>query len=190
MSRRIAALATTTSSRPHSSIACSVRLAAPARVATNSVFATASPPACRISSTTDWANPGSLPPPNGCPPRSLTTIRAPRSASSSASQPPMPPPAPVTMMTSPSKLSLLLLPPITLRKAGPRHDCPEHSGRRLGHSTRSVTLSAMLSHTEAARSRCSLNGEGRWTRWRDRHDDRRVDAWRHSVRERQLGPRG
>ena len=84
LSRRMAAFATTASSRPHSSIACSVRLAAPSGVATDSVFATASPPAALISWTTVSASPGSLPPPKGWPPRSFTTTRAPRLASSNA----------------------------------------------------------------------------------------------------------
>ena len=65
LSRRMAAFATTASSRPHSFIACSVRLAAPSGVETDSVLATASPPAARISATTASARPGSLPPPNG-----------------------------------------------------------------------------------------------------------------------------
>ena len=61
LSRRMAAFATTASRRPHSSIACSVRLAAPSGVETDSVLATASPPAARISCDDGLGQPGIAP---------------------------------------------------------------------------------------------------------------------------------
>ena len=64
-SRTMAALATTASSRPHVSMACSVIPAAPVASATDAVLATASPPSERISSTTASARRVSSPPPNG-----------------------------------------------------------------------------------------------------------------------------
>src|SRR5829696_176327 len=62
----------------------------------------ASPPAALISSTTIWAAVVALPVPSTEPPRSFTTTRAPRRASSSACERPRPPPAPVTIATLPS----------------------------------------------------------------------------------------
>ena len=56
----MAALATTASSRPHVSMACSVRLAAPATSATDAVLATASPPSARISSDDGFGQTGVL----------------------------------------------------------------------------------------------------------------------------------
>src|SRR5438309_3995447 len=73
-------------------------LSPPSTVETLSWLATATPPAARISATTFAAGEES-------PPRSLTTTRAPRRASSSAWQRPSPRPAPVTIATSPSNLS-------------------------------------------------------------------------------------
>src|SRR5438309_7575271 len=74
-------------------------------------FATASPPAATISSTTLCA---ALPPPAGDPsrptPMSLTTTRAPSAAKANACARPMPPPAPVTMTTRPSTSPILMSP--------------------------------------------------------------------------------
>jgi hypothetical protein len=56
----------------------------PSGVATLSVSATASPPAALISSTTFWAAALVAALPSTEPPRSLTTMRAPRRASSRA----------------------------------------------------------------------------------------------------------
>src|SRR5690606_5302045 len=64
----------------------------------------ASPPASSISATTLAAADSEEPTPSTDPPRSLTTTRAPRRASSSAYVRPRPPPAPVTMATRPSKV--------------------------------------------------------------------------------------
>jgi hypothetical protein len=72
---------------------------APSRVAIESVFATAEPPAARISRTTASAGPVSLPSPLSEAPMSLTTTHAPAAASCSAMSRPMPPPAPVTTAT-------------------------------------------------------------------------------------------
>ena len=60
-------------------------------------------PAAAISAATADAGPASAPSPSIEPPRSLTTTRAPRSASRRAWARPMPRPAPVTTATRPSK---------------------------------------------------------------------------------------
>src|SRR5271166_283146 len=82
-------------------------------------FATASPPAAVISSTTPCA---ALPPPAGDPsrptPMSLTTTRAPSAANAKACARPIPPPAPVTMTTRPSTSPMLVTP--LLDRAGVR----------------------------------------------------------------------
>src|ERR1700756_2823381 len=74
-------------------------------------FATASPPAAAISSTTLCA---ALPPPAGDPsrptPMSLTTTRAPSAAKAKACARPIPPPAPVTMTMRPSTSPMLVTP--------------------------------------------------------------------------------
>src|SRR6478752_5182997 len=93
-----------TSRRPKRSIAASTSVRAPASVATSLVSAIASPPAATISSVTVAAGPASAPSPRIEPPRSLTTTRAPRSASRRAYARPMPRPAPVITATRPSKL--------------------------------------------------------------------------------------
>ena len=102
LSRRMPALLMTMSTLPNASTALCTMAAPPSGVATESVFATASPPAAWISSTTSWAAPLSLPVPSTAPPRSFTTMSAPRLAIISACCLPRPPPAPVMIATLPS----------------------------------------------------------------------------------------
>src|SRR5437660_2272269 len=106
-SRRMPALATTTSSRPNAFSAVCTRRAAPSQSAQSSVLGTAMPPAPWISSTTASAGPADAPEPSTAPPRSLTTTRAPCAASAIAWARPSPRPAPVTTATRPSQ-SLLI----------------------------------------------------------------------------------
>ena len=84
LSRRMPALLMTMSTVPNASTAVCTMASPPSGVATLSPLATASPPSASISLTTCWAGPASPPSPDTEPPRSLTTMRAPRSASSSA----------------------------------------------------------------------------------------------------------
>src|SRR5436305_6815498 len=108
-SRRNPALLTSTSSRPNSSMAVRTSPAAPSQSETSSAFATASPPAARISSTTCCAGAADVPSPSRDVPMSLTTTRAPSAANASACARPRPPPAPVTMTTRPSQIPIALL---------------------------------------------------------------------------------
>ena len=103
-SRRMPAQQTTMSRRPKLSMAvCTIR-SPPSIVATDSVHATAVPPASRISPTTtsaiDWSNPV----PSTLTPGSTTTTLAPSSAISFAIPRPTPRPEPVTIATFPSRL--------------------------------------------------------------------------------------
>src|SRR5580765_9065217 len=107
-SRRIPALLTRMSTRPKRSTACSTMRPAPAKSATFSPFATASPPSASISRTTSCAGPSSAPSPASDAPRSLTTIFAPARASASACSRPIPRPAPVTIATLPLKSGIAL----------------------------------------------------------------------------------
>src|ERR1022692_2425941 len=109
-SRRIPALFTTMLSLPKLSVAHSMIRLADLKSVTLSKFATASPPAERISFTTSSAGERDCPVPSKCPPRSLTTTFAPCFAISSASSRPMPRPAPVTTATFPSSRAILLVP--------------------------------------------------------------------------------
>ena len=83
-SRRMPALLITTSSRPNASSAVPMMRADACQSVTSSVFATASPPSARISSTTSAAGPVDAPAPSEPPPRSFTTSRAPSRASANA----------------------------------------------------------------------------------------------------------
>src|SRR5262245_34374819 len=91
----------------------------PSIVATLSWFATASPPAARISSTTRSAIDEPPPVPSRAPPRSFTTTAAPARASASACSRPSPPPAPVTIATLPSSRPTLYLLPLRRDAAHP-----------------------------------------------------------------------
>src|SRR5688572_1948403 len=104
-SRRIPALFTTPSTRPKLSSAHWMILPALAHVDTDSAFATASPPASRISRTTRCAadSPSWISPASDAP-MSFTTTRAPFAAIAIAMSRPMPPPAPVTTTTLPSTM--------------------------------------------------------------------------------------
>ncbi len=126
-SRRIPALLTRMSSRPYCSSAWATRCSAAPKSETSSAFATASPPAAAISSTTDWAGVVSAPSPASEPPRSLTTTRAPASASASACSRPIPRPAPVTIATFPSS-------------DGMREDRTTHGLRRQPGTERDLRL--------------------------------------------------
>ena len=61
LSRRMPALLMTMSTLPNSSMAVCTMASPPSGVATESVLATATPPASSISSTTFWAGPASSP---------------------------------------------------------------------------------------------------------------------------------
>src|SRR5215831_8033402 len=106
-SRRMPALATTTSSRPNASSAVCTRRRAPSQSAQSSALGTATPPAPWISSTTASAGPADPPLPSTAPPRSLTTTRAPCAASAIAWARPNPRPPPVTTATRPSQSPLI-----------------------------------------------------------------------------------
>src|SRR5215472_8759957 len=108
-SRRMPALATTTSSRPNAPSAVCTMRRAPSQSAQSSAFGTATPPAPWISSTTASAGLADAPEPSTAPPRSLTTTRAPWAASAIAWARPRPRPPPVTTATRPSQ-SLLIKP--------------------------------------------------------------------------------
>src|SRR5262245_7681988 len=105
-SRRIPALLTSVSRRPNVSIARWTMRPAPAKSATFSPSATASPPMPLISSTTSIAGLSEPPSPCMSPPRSLTTTFAPSAAYASACSRPIPRPAPVTMTTRPSQIPI------------------------------------------------------------------------------------
>src|SRR5438105_7925305 len=105
-SRRIPALFTTVSSRPHVSSAAAMSDFAPDSSETSSKCATASPPVAWISSTTCDAGLLSWPVPSHSPPRSLTTTRAPCSTNNRASPRPIPLPAPVITATFPSSIPI------------------------------------------------------------------------------------
>src|SRR5690606_14765957 len=103
LSRRMPALLTRMSMRPHSaSVASAIACTASASV-TEHFAARACPPAARISPTTASAP----------SPRSFTTTFAPCRASSSACARPSPPPAPVTMAVLPP--TSIMLSPLLLR---------------------------------------------------------------------------
>src|ERR1700678_991891 len=103
LSRRMPALAISTSTRPKLLMVCSTRWATPASSVTDAPLAIAVPPAALISLTTFSAASDEPPEPSTEPPRSLTTTFAPRLANSRAWARPRPPPAPVTITTLPSK---------------------------------------------------------------------------------------
>src|SRR5262245_15606656 len=103
-------------------------LRAPSRSATEPPLATASPPSALISATTSFAAWLEPPLPSTAPPRSFTTTRAPRRASSSAWALPSPPPAPVTIATLPSKRMDMPSPPRSLANAD------GHQGRAGGRT--------------------------------------------------------
>ena len=99
--------------------------------------------AAAISSTTAWAAVLPLPVPSTEPPRSFTTTRAPRRASSSACERPRPPPAPVMIATLPSNPRSAMKPrlegcprPLRIGRHPPGHRlwqgfrCAGASGRR------------------------------------------------------------
>src|SRR6201986_1676354 len=99
LSRRMPALAISTSMRPHVSMVCLIRWATPASSLTDAPLATASPPAALISATT-FSAAAELPPvPSSDPPRSLITTLAPNFARCRAWERPNQPPAPVTITT-------------------------------------------------------------------------------------------
>src|SRR5471032_895547 len=99
LSRRMPALAISTSMRPHLSMVCLTRCATPASSLTEAPLAMSSPPAAMISATT-FSAAAELPPlPSSVPPRSLITTFAPSLASARACARPNPPPAPVTIAT-------------------------------------------------------------------------------------------
>src|SRR5215208_491813 len=113
-SRRMPATWQRMSSRPKFSTAACTMRRAPSNSATESVLATARPPASVISRTTCAAGPSSCPLPSRLTPASLTTTAAPSSASSSATPRPMPRPAPVTNATCPSSLLPIAILPLRL----------------------------------------------------------------------------
>src|SRR5690348_15788141 len=80
---------------------------ADAQSATLSAFATAVPPAARISATTCSAGVLLAPSPFTDVPRSLTSTLAPAAAIASAKSRPMPPPAPVMSTTLPASIAVL-----------------------------------------------------------------------------------
>src|SRR5262245_9705886 len=108
-SRRMPALFTSVSRCPKVSIARWTMRPAPAKSATFSPSATASPPIALISSTTSIAGLSEPPSPCMSPPRSFTTTFAPSRANASACSRPMPRPEPVTMTTRPSQIPMLSL---------------------------------------------------------------------------------
>src|SRR5258708_737564 len=105
-SRTKPALFTSTSRRPKVSIAVCTSARAPSQSAMSSVFAIASPPSARISSTTCCAGPVLAPLPSPATRGSFTTAGAPSCAKPSACSRPMPRPAPVTMTMRPSQMPL------------------------------------------------------------------------------------
>ena len=130
LSRRMPALLMTMSMRPKASMAVWTIDSPPSGVATESVLATASPPAALISSTTSCAAPASLPEPSTAPPRSLTTTSAPREASERACCLPRPPPAPVMIATLPSKPRVAMADDGTGDHAGSTRPAPPSVSRR------------------------------------------------------------
>src|SRR6056297_1487244 len=102
LSRRIPALLTRMSIRPHWSMVWATMAFTSSSFATLAPLAIASPPAASISATTARAASLEPPVPSLLLPRSLTTTFAPRFASSIAWQRPRPWPAPVTIATLPS----------------------------------------------------------------------------------------
>ncbi len=80
--RNTPALLISTSTRPQASRAVPTTPFAPSSVATEWVSAIASPPSARISAAMVSALAAYVPRPSGPTPRSLTTTRAPRRASS------------------------------------------------------------------------------------------------------------
>src|SRR5580693_3287012 len=119
VSRRMPALLTTMSTRPHVSSAHWTILPPSS---TESKLAMASPPAALISSTTFCAGVLLCPPPCMEPPRSLTTTRAPRLPRRRAWERPRPPPAPVTIATRPSKRRSLAMGLTSWRRGRARSD--------------------------------------------------------------------
>src|SRR6056297_1736308 len=124
LSRRMPALLITMSTLPKVSTAVCTIAAPPSGVATESVLATASPPASWISSTTSWAAPLSLPVPSTEPPRSFTTMSAPRLAIISACCLPRPPPAPVMIATLPSNPRSVMAQTLTAQPVAPETTTP------------------------------------------------------------------
>jgi hypothetical protein len=90
LSRRMPALFTRTSTRPNASTARLHDRAAPAAVATESWFATASPPALLDLGDDLFRRARRSPPSHRAPPRSFTTTLAPSRAKRSACARPMP----------------------------------------------------------------------------------------------------
>src|SRR5687767_883526 len=119
----IPALLTRMSREPNSSTAVRIRAALSPRSATSPAWATAVPPAARISSTTASAGLSSGEP-SSDKPKSLTTTRAPARASSSASTRPRPRPAPVTIATLPSS-DVVVMGPLSCRLGGERRAQPQ-----------------------------------------------------------------
>src|SRR5436190_508729 len=130
LSRRMPALFTRMSTRPHSvSTASTIARTAPKSV-TDAPLAIALPPAARISSATAFAAVGVPPLPSSVPPRSLTTTAAPRAASANACWRPRPPPAPVTIATRPSnRIVILCCPVLVLNGLGARASATWRSAR-------------------------------------------------------------
>src|SRR5581483_7726114 len=87
-------------------------------------FATASPPAARISSTTVFAASLDGSRPSRSTPKSLTTTLAPWRANSNACARPRPRPAPVTITTRPSQIPTRRSP----RRRSGRYGTPMHFG--------------------------------------------------------------
>src|SRR6185312_1546092 len=103
LSRRMPALHTRMSTRPHFAHASATIASTAAKSVTEAALAMASPPAASISATTFCAGVAAPPVPSSAPPKSLTTTLAPRAASARACARPNPPPAPVTIATRLSK---------------------------------------------------------------------------------------
>ena len=108
LSRRMPALFTRMSMRPHWSRVCLTMASTCSSLDTSAPLAIASPPAALISATTFSAASLEPPVPSRAPPKSLTTTLAPNLASDSAWDLPRPLAAPVTIATRPSKLILML----------------------------------------------------------------------------------
>ena len=104
-SRRKPALQTTMFTSPKADTAVSNIPFDAFQSATSPKCGTASPPIDLISSHTARAALSSMPEPSRATPRSFTTTRAPRRASSSAWQRPSPIAPPVTIATFPSSIS-------------------------------------------------------------------------------------
>src|SRR5215207_2977674 len=128
LSRRMPALLTRMSMRPHSLFARAVIACTCAKSATLAPSAMACPPAARISSTTLSAAAEEPPLPSRAAPRSFTTTLAPRAASPSACARPRPLPAPVTIATRPSKRMVIVSSVVS--RGEHRHGQPVRGKRR------------------------------------------------------------